>query len=62
VLAILAGEDIVESPNDSSQISATVSALTKAVQSGRITQARLKLSLERIVALKVRMGLVTLQP
>ncbi len=62
VLAILAGEDIVECPKDNAQIVGTVTALTRAVQSGRITPARLKLSLKRIVALKVRMGLITLQP
>jgi beta-N-acetylhexosaminidase len=61
VLAILAGEDIIECPNDAGQIEATVKALTTAVQSGRISAARLKLSLERIVALKVRMGLIHLQ-
>jgi beta-N-acetylhexosaminidase len=62
VLAILAGEDIVESPGDAASITATVNALKQAVQSGRISQARLKLSLERIIALKVKMGLITLQP
>jgi beta-N-acetylhexosaminidase len=62
VLAIVAGEDIVECPNDSAQVAGTVTALTQAVQSGRITQAGLKLSLERIIALKVRMGLISLEP
>ena len=62
VLAILAGEDIIECPSDGKQIEAVVKALTKAVQSGRISSARLKLSLERIVALKVKMGLIILQP
>lgn len=61
VLAILAGEDLIECPNDKRQIEGMVRALTKAVQSGRISPARLKVSLERIVALKVRMGLITLQ-
>ena len=62
VLAILAGEDIIECPNDPAQIAGTVQALTGAVQSGRITPARLRLSLARIIALKVRMGLITLPP
>ena len=61
VLAIVAGEDIIECPNDKGQIEAMVQAVTRAVQSGRISSARLKLSLERIVALKVKMGLITLQ-
>ena len=59
VLAILAGEDIVECPNDKAQVAGTADALTQAVRSGRITPARLKLSLKRIVALKVRMGLIS---
>ncbi len=62
VLAILAGEDIVECPNDSAQVAGTVTALTQAVQSGRITRTRLRLSVERIVALKVRLGLISLEP
>lgn len=62
VLAILAGEDIIECPDSSAQVAGTVTALTEAVQSGRISPERLKLSLQRIIALKVRMGLITLQP
>ncbi|MDQ2807345.1 MAG: hypothetical protein M3Z04_10610, partial [Chloroflexota bacterium] len=62
VLAILAGEDMIECPNDPAQIAGTVQAVTQAVQSGRITPARLRRSLERIIALKVRMGRITLLP
>ncbi len=62
VLALLAGEDIIECPNDPAQIAGTVQAVTQAVQSGRITPARLQRALERIIALKVRMGLIVLPP
>jgi beta-N-acetylhexosaminidase len=61
VLAILAGEDLIECPNSASQIAGMVTAITNAVQSGRISSARLKLSLERIIGLKVRMGLISFQ-
>jgi beta-N-acetylhexosaminidase len=62
VLAILAGEDLIECPDDAAQIAGTVQAVTQAVQAGRIPPARLRRSLERILALKVRMGLIVLGP
>ncbi len=60
VQAILAGDDIVECPIEPDRLSAVVTAVTNAVQSGRISQDRLRQSLRRIIALKVRMGLITL--
>ena len=60
IQAILAGNDIVECPIEPDRLAAVVSALTTAVQSGRISQERLHQSLYRIIALKVQMGLITL--
>jgi beta-N-acetylhexosaminidase len=60
VRAILAGNDIVEAPIQPDRLAPVVSTLTAAVQSGRISQARLRQSLRRIIALKVRMGLISL--
>ena len=60
VQALLAGNDIVECPIEPDRLAAVVSALTTAVRSGRISQERLRQSLRRIIALKVRMGLITL--
>jgi beta-N-acetylhexosaminidase len=60
VRAILAGNDIVECPIESDRLAAVVTAMTDAVQSGRISQDRLRQSLRRIIALKVRMGLISL--
>lgn len=60
VRAILAGDDIVEAPIQPDRLSAVVATLTAAVQSGRISQDRLRQSLQRIIALKVRMGLLSL--
>jgi beta-N-acetylhexosaminidase len=60
VRAILAGNDIVECPIEPDRLAAVVAALTTAIQSGRISQERLRQSLRRIVALKVHMGLISL--
>jgi beta-N-acetylhexosaminidase len=60
VRAILAGDDIVECPIEPDRLSAVVATVTTAVQTGRISQERLRQSLRRIIALKVRMGLITL--
>jgi beta-N-acetylhexosaminidase len=60
VRAILAGNDIVECPIEPDRLAAVVAAVTTAVQSGRISQDRLRQSLRRIIALKVRMGLISL--
>jgi beta-N-acetylhexosaminidase len=60
VRAILAGNDIVECPIEPDRLDAVVTAVTNAVQSGRISQERLRQSLRRIIALKVRMGLISL--
>lgn len=60
VRAILAGNDIVLCPIESDRLAAVVAALTTAVQSGRISPERLRQSLHRIIALKVRMGLISL--
>jgi beta-N-acetylhexosaminidase len=60
VRAMLAGNDIVECPIEPDRLSAVVATLTTVVQSGRISQERLHQSLRRIIALKVRMGLISL--
>jgi len=60
VRAILAGNDILEAPIEPDRLAAVVSTLTAAVQTGRISQQRLRQSLHRIIALKVHMGLISL--
>ena len=60
VRAFLAGDDIIEAPIEQDRLAATVAAMTQAVQSGRISQARLHEALHRIILLKVRLGLLTL--
>jgi beta-N-acetylhexosaminidase len=60
VRAFLAGDDLIEAPIEQDRLAAAVVAMTQAVQSGRISQARLHEALHRIIGLKVRLGLLTL--
>jgi beta-N-acetylhexosaminidase len=64
VRAFLAGDDPIEAPIEApieqDRLAATVAAMTQAVRSGRISQARLHEALRRIIALKVRLGLLRL--
>ena len=60
VRAFLAGDDLIEAPIEQDRLAAIVAAMTQAVASGRISQARLHEALHRIIALKVRLGLLTL--
>ncbi len=60
VRAFLAGDDLIEAPIEQDRLEATVNAMTQAVASGRIPQARLHEALHRIIALKVKLGLLTL--
>jgi beta-N-acetylhexosaminidase len=60
VRAMLAGDDLIEAPIEQDRLATVVAAMTQAVQSGRISQARLHAALHRIIALKVRLGLLTL--
>jgi beta-N-acetylhexosaminidase len=62
VRAILAGEDLIECPVDPTLAQGVIDAVTRAVLSGRISPARLQQSLRRIIALKVRLGILTLPP
>jgi beta-N-acetylhexosaminidase len=60
VRAFLAGDDLIECPIEQDRLAAVVAAMTHAVQSGRISQARLHAAVHRIIRLKVELGLVTL--
>jgi beta-N-acetylhexosaminidase len=60
VRAFLAGDDLIEAPIEQDRLGAVVAAMTRAVQSGRISQARLREALRRIIRLKVRLGLLAL--
>ena len=46
VLAILAGCDVLEGPSNSASLSAITTAIKNALASGRLTQARIDLSVQ----------------
>jgi beta-N-acetylhexosaminidase len=60
VRAFLAGNDILLCPLSQSVLQAVVSAMTKAVQSGRISATQLHTAVHRIIRLKVELGLISL--
>src|SRR5262249_52822716 len=60
VRAFLAGDDLIEAPIEQDRLAAVVAAMTQAVNSGRIPHSRLHEALVRIVALKVKLGLLRL--
>ncbi len=60
VLAIQAGCDMLLGPWSASQMRAMVSALKGALKNGSLTKARIDQSVERILLLKMRMGLISL--
>ncbi|HEY7124869.1 MAG TPA: glycoside hydrolase family 3 N-terminal domain-containing protein [Ktedonobacterales bacterium] len=62
VLAFIAGNDLLLGPWDSNEVQKVLNALEAAVASGQITKARVDLSVERILALKIEEGLIKIPP
>jgi beta-N-acetylhexosaminidase len=60
VRAFVAGDDLIEAPIEQDRLAAVVTAMSQAVASGRISHARLREALRRIIALKIKLGLVRL--
>lgn len=60
VRAFLAGDDLLLCPLSQTTLQAIVSAMTQAVQSGRISQSQLHAAVHRIIRLKAQLGLVAL--
>ncbi|HEY7127866.1 MAG TPA: glycoside hydrolase family 3 N-terminal domain-containing protein [Ktedonobacterales bacterium] len=58
VLAVIAGNDLLMGPGNASQVQQMVHALHAAVASGQISKARIDLSVERILALKIKYRLL----
>ncbi|MBX5455722.1 MAG: glycoside hydrolase family 3 [Thermogemmatispora sp.] len=58
VMAIEAGNDLIEGPYTPSQVTDVVSALKAAIQQGQLTEARIDQSVERILLLKLRYGII----
>jgi beta-N-acetylhexosaminidase len=62
VLALIAGNDLLLGPWDSNEVQKVLDALQAAVASGQISKARVDLSVERILALKIEEGLIKIPP
>jgi beta-glucosidase-like glycosyl hydrolase len=60
VLAIEAGADMVIGPSDPQGTQQVVDALKAAHDSGALSQASIDAAVTRILALKIRMGLIPL--
>lgn len=60
VLAILAGNDLIEGPWSAGTMRIVVDALTKAIKSGRIPMSRVDEAVSRILKLKVQYGILPL--
>ncbi len=58
VLAIEAGNDLLEGPSTAAEMRDMVSALHQAVDAGKISKARIDQSVQRILLLKMRFGLI----
>jgi beta-N-acetylhexosaminidase len=58
VLAILAGNDLIEGPWSAGSMRTVVNALTKAIKSGRIPMSRVNEAVSRILKLKVQYGIL----
>jgi beta-N-acetylhexosaminidase len=62
VLAVVAGADIVMAAWDATSTQAVLDGLKAAIASGRLTPARIAQSVRRILALKLKYGLLPLPP
>ncbi|HEU5349948.1 MAG TPA: glycoside hydrolase family 3 protein [Ktedonobacterales bacterium] len=60
VLAIVAGADIVIGPYNPQMVRESETELKQALSNGTLTHARIDASVQRILALKIRMGLIPL--
>lgn len=57
-LAIIAGNDMIEGPYTTSQVASVVTALKQALQDGKLSEARIDQSVERILLMKVEYGII----
>ncbi|MEO7002507.1 MAG: glycoside hydrolase family 3 N-terminal domain-containing protein [Ktedonobacterales bacterium] len=61
VLAIEAGDDLLEGAFDTNSMSGMIAAIHAAIDAGQITPARIAQSAQRILALKIRFGLLPIR-
>ncbi len=60
VLAIAAGNDIIEGPFTPAQVADVVTAFKQAIQQGRLSTQRIDESVQRILLMKMQYGIITL--
>jgi beta-N-acetylhexosaminidase len=58
VLSILAGDDLIEGPYTPALVASVIYALKQAIQQGKLTLSRIDQSVERILLLKIRYGMI----
>ena len=58
LLAIIAGNDLIEGPYTTSQVASVLDTLTQAVQNGQLTEERIDQSVKRILTMKVQTGIL----
>ncbi|HZC07929.1 MAG TPA: glycoside hydrolase family 3 N-terminal domain-containing protein [Ktedonobacterales bacterium] len=61
VLSVIAGDDLLEGAYDTNSMAQMIAALKAAIANGRISLARIDQSAQRILALKIRFGLLPLR-
>lgn len=61
VLAVMAGDDLLEGAYDTNSMAQMIAALKAAIADGRISMGRIDQSAQRILALKIRYGLLPLR-
>jgi beta-N-acetylhexosaminidase len=59
VLAIIAGNDLIEGPYTITQVASVLAALKQALRNGQLTQARIDQSVARILLMKAEYGILT---
>jgi beta-N-acetylhexosaminidase len=60
VLAVIAGDDLLEGAYDTNSMAQMIAALKAAIADGQISVGRIDQSVQRILALKIRFGLLPL--
>jgi len=60
VLAIIAGNDLIEGPYTPGLVAGVVAALQQAIQQGRLTMARVNQAVTRILLMKIHYGMIKL--
>jgi beta-N-acetylhexosaminidase len=60
VLAIIAGNDLIEGPYTPALVASVISALKQAIQQGRLPMERVNQAVARILMMKIRYGMIKL--